>query len=161
MTQLADVLKIFPGKPTKAHFELPFSNHPAQGELTLYSTNLSKSLLVLSSLDSPQASPELISDQETFRTSFEKYLVDYLFYQPAVFRENQKLSFLPTKQGVQFQFTYEEEGDQKVLEGVAFAYGHKIYHLFYIASQKNVDQEVKTAFKKTHNELHKLLAGLS
>lgn len=143
------LLADFPHNPLEMTFDIPFQNTPPTGQVHIYSVPTQHGLLVLSIFHSTAIhSNEL--DKEQVQQFFETTLVPHFFFNPAVFQEHQEYHFqifeLDGQEAASFQFSFQDHGVMKKLEGLALVKNQTLYIPFYLASEKDFDQEVFNQF---------------
>lgn len=160
MTQLSEIAKALPAQAVELTFDLPFRNHPPQGELHVYSAPLDNGVFILSSLHLPSIKENILSDEKLFIQNFTAYLVSHLFYDPAVFKQNQIVQLTPMsisgQPAVNFHVIYQDKGISKVVHGAAVYKDNTLYHLFYMTTEANADQ-MKGHYEKAQEQLATLL----
>ena len=127
----------FPHQPIAMNFDLPFQNTPPTGSLDVFSCPTRSGVYMLAIFKSSEIPNEFIST--TFKKQFEQYLISHLFFNPKIFVQNQQFKSTPiTRNGLNghsFEFSYEDEGHVKHLEGMVFLKDHTQYCLFGLAAK--------------------------
>lgn len=160
MNQLSDIAKSLPSQAVELSFDLPFKNHPPQGELHVYSAPLPNGVFILSSLQLPSIREDVLRTEEAFIHNFSSFLVSHLFYDPSIFQKGREVELIPTsvngQPGLHFHITYIDNGNQKVINGVAVYSKKTLFHLFYITSKPNIE-EMNTHYDKAQEQLASLI----
>jgi hypothetical protein len=160
MTELSEIAKALPAQAVELTFDLPFRNHPPQGELHVYSAPLEKGVFILSSLQLPTIKEEILSNEKSFIQNFATYLASHLFYDPSVFKQNQMVNLTPMsisgQPAVNFHISYQDKGNSKVINGIAVYKDHTLYHLFYITSESDTEK-MKGYYEKAAQQLATLI----
>lgn len=139
----------FPHAPLKITFDIPFQNTPPTESLTIYSAPTKNGILVLSTFNSSAIDAEWLQEV-SFKQFFETILVPHLFYNPPVFQDHQTFCFSPQQESrsptASFQFSYQDHGIVKKLEGRVIIKDHALCVCFYLASIKVFDDETLDCF---------------
>lgn len=139
----------FPHYPLEMTFDVPFQNTPPKGQIHLYSVPTKAGLLVLSTFHSSEIDSEWLQ-KERLHQFFETILVPHFFFNPAVFQDQQVFNFQMDKidgqESASFEFSFRDHGTLKKLEGIALVRDQTLYISFYLASEKDFDQEMLNRF---------------
>lgn len=139
----------FPRRPLEMTLDIPFQNTPPSGKIHLYSVPTSSGVLVLSTLTSSEILEGWLNE-EHLKQFFDKVLVPHLFYTPNIFYNHQTFDYASqTFEGhpaATFHVTYLDHEVLKKLEGFAFVKDGSLYTYFYLASEKDFDQELLKYF---------------
>ena len=141
----------FPTTPFQLTFDLPFQNTPAAGQLYLYSTSTASGLLVAGIVKSEQVEEELLKKEE-LRSFFENTVVPHVFFQPSVFKNQQRFEHtLKEEQGrktATYRIFYRDGDQEKHVEGIAFIKNGALHFYLYLASEENFQQAELKQFLK-------------
>jgi hypothetical protein len=139
----------FPHPPLKITFDIPFQNTPPTEPLTIYSAPTRNGILVLSTFTSSAIDAEWLQEV-SLKQFFETVLVPHLFYNPPVFQEYQTFCFSPQQESqnptASFQFSYQDHGVVKKLDGKVMIKDHSLCVCFYLASTKVFDDDTLDYF---------------
>lgn len=139
----------FPHHPLKLSFDVPFQNHPPQGQIDIYSLPIQKGLLGLSTFHSATIHTDWLQKERLYQF-FETLLVPHFFYNPEIFQNQQvfnfQLSEFHGEESAVFQFSFQDHGLVKRLEGIALIKNQTLYVCFYLASANNFDPETLKRF---------------
>ncbi len=139
----------FPHRPLEMTFDVPFQNSPPQGHIHFYSLPIQKGVLGLSIFRSVTIQSNGLHKEQLYQF-FETLLVPHFFYNPEIFRHLQVFNFHPTEfhgeDSASFQFSFQDHGVVKKLEGIALVKNQTLYVCFYLASEKDFDSETLKHF---------------
>lgn len=139
----------FPRRPLEMAFEVPFQNTPPLGQIRFYSIPVETGTLILTIFNSPKVNSDWLKKEE-FYHFLENLLVPHLFFEPAVFHNQQVFAHeLKKDEGekvVSFHISYEDHLITKRMEGLAKVKKHTLYTYFYLASEETFDPELAHRF---------------
>jgi len=139
----------FPQSPLEMTFHIPSQNTPSKGLLHVYSLPNEKGILILSTFHSSSVDSKWI-EKESIHQFFETILVPHLFFNPAIFQDQQIFNFqsieIKGQESASFEFSFLDHKVLKKLEGIAQIKDQTLYISFYLASEKNFDQGLLNKF---------------
>lgn len=140
----------FPRKPFEMDFSVHFKGESKKGDLEVYSLPIQDKggLMVCAVLSGDHLSEDVLQEKK-FKEYFNSYLVKYLFYSPDFFSKNQKFQATRSEyQGIpilSFEYSYQDEETQ-LIKGTAVLHENSLFFLFYLAPEKNYDNELLKDF---------------
>lgn len=144
----------FPHQPAELEFDILRTDPSPQGHLQVYLAPIKKGAFFVCVLTSESLSEKDL-DAKNFQDLFHSYFVLRMLYDPHSFENTQK--YHQTKltfdgaPAIDFTYEYEEKQISKKLSGIAILKDNQIYIVFYLASEKDFDEN---DLKKLINSFH-------
>lgn len=135
----------FPHHPIHMHFDFPVEKKEQQGFLDVYSAPIENGLFMFCSLYSPEFSGDELAPS-LFENIFYKSIIQRMFYRPQDFQNHQTVSYekmvMNGFPALNFSMSFEEHGVMKKLAGISILRDQKLTILFYLASEKDFNEEL-------------------
>lgn len=143
----------FPHTPLEMTFEIPFQNTPPTGKIHLYSAPITTGIFVLSIFIPSKVTNMEWLQKEHFYEFFKTYLVPHLFFNPAIFYDQQVFNYQPKQihgeKKASFEISYLDHAIVKKIKGIAMIKNYVLYICFYLTSEKDFNQKMLEHFLKS------------